>query len=436
MFLLLDCFACSGLIGKNQLKVSPVAIFHKVWYTPVNLAWRYAMDDIIEIHPNINWIGAKDPDLRIFDDLYPTEFGTTYNSYLVRGDNKIAIIDTVKGRYSEEFLAKLRRLVDPAEVDYIIVNHTEPDHSGALAVLLRHCPKAVVVSSQAARNFLGNLLHDPIPSRVVKDGDVIDLGGRQLRFIIAPFLHWPDTMFTLLEEDGVLFTCDAFGAHYSWTHIYADQCPDYTGEIEFYFDCLIRPFKDKALAALAKIRGIRLELLCPSHGPAIRIDPWQTIHAYEQWSTPPDNGPKVLIFYLSPHGNTGKMAEAVARGASLPGLIVETCHITRHTTAELRDLMETADALIFGIPTVNRDIPKPMWDLLANLSTVKPRAGIAGVFGSYGWSGEACKIAEERLRGLNFTLPAPFVRAPFTPRPDALEQCVGLGRAVAEEVLK
>jgi flavorubredoxin len=130
------------------------------------------------------------------------------------------------------------------------------------------------------------------------------------------------------------------------------------------------------------------------------------------------------------------MAKAVARGASLPGLIVETCHITRHTAAELRDLMETADALIFGIPTVNRDIPKPMWDLLANLSTVKPRAGVAGVFGSYGWSGEACKIAEERLKGLNFTLPAPFVRAPFTPRPEALDQCMELGRAVAEEVLK
>ena len=394
------------------------------------------MDDVIEILPNIHWIGAKDPDLRIFDDLYPTEFGTTYNSYLIRGNNKTAIIDTVKGRYSEEFLAKVRLLADPVEVDYIIVNHTEPDHSGSLAALLRLCPNAVVVSSQAARNFLGNLIHGPIPSQVVKDGDVIDLGGKQLRFIIAPFLHWPDTMFTLLEEDGVLFTCDAFGAHYAWSNIFADQCPDYTGEIEFYYDCLIRPFKDKARAALEKITGIRLELLCPSHGPVIRSDPWRIIRLYEKLSAPPDNGKKVLIFFLSPHGNTEKMAEAVAQGAALPGLSVETCHITRHSTAEMRDLMESADALIFGIPTINRDIPKPMWDVLALLSTVKLKAGIAGVFGSYGWSGEACKIAEERLKGLNFKLPAPFVRAPFAPRHDALEQCAELGRVVAEEVMK
>ena len=272
-----------------------------------------------------------------------------------------------------------------------------------------------MVSSQAARNFLGNLLHTPFPSQVVKDGDVIDLGGKHLRFIIAPFLHWPDTMFTLLEEDGALFTCDAFGAHYSWTSIFADQCPDYTGEIEFYFDCLIRPFKDKVLAAIEKIRGERLDLLCPSHGPVIRTEPWQTISAYERWSTPPDNGRKVLIFYLSPHGNTEKMAEAVARGASLPGVTVESCHITRHTATEMRDLMETADALIFGIPTINRDIPKPMWDLLANLSTVRLKAGIGGVFGSYGWSGEACRIAEERLKGLNFKLPAPFRQGSLHP---------------------
>ena len=394
------------------------------------------MDDIIEIKPGIYWIGAKDPDLRIFDDLYPTDFGTTYNSYLIKGNDRIAIIDTVKHRYSEEFLAKVERLVDPAKVDYIVVNHTEPDHSGSLAALLRHCPKAVVVSTQAARNFLGNLLHAPFPSQVVKDGDVIDLGGKHLRFIIAPFLHWPDTMFTLLEEERTLFTCDAFGAHYSWPNIFADQCPDYSGEIEFYFDCLIRPFKDKVLAAIEKIREERLDLLCPSHGPVIRADPWQTINAYEQWSMPPDNGRKVLIFYLSPHGNTEKMAAAVARGASLPGVTVESCHITRHTATEMRHLMETADALIFGIPTINRDIPKPMWDLLANLSTVRLKAGIGGVFGSYGWSGEACRIGEERLKGLNFKLPAPFVRAPFAPLPEALEQCAELGRAVAEEVLK
>lgn len=394
------------------------------------------MYEVIEIKPAIHWIGAKDPDLRTFDDLFPTNCGTTYNSYLIKGSDKIAIIDTVKGNRSEEFLAKVKQLVDPADVDYYIVNHTEPDHSGSLALMLEHSPKAVVVSTQAARTFLGNLIHTPFASHVVKDGEVIDLGGRHLRFIIAPFLHWPDTMFTLLEGDGMLFTCDAFGAHYSGPSIYSDELPDYSDEFKFYFDCIMRPFKEKGLAAIAKIRGERLEMLCPSHGPIYRKEPWRPVNTYEKWCTPSGDGKKVAIFYLSPHGNTERMAAAVAKGAAIAGVTTETCHITQRSPEFIRDLMETADALIFGIPTINRDIPKPMWDVLAYLSTVSLKSGIGGVFGSYGWSGEACRLAEERLKGLNFKLPAAAIRFPFTPRPEALEQCEAFGRAIAEEILK
>jgi flavorubredoxin len=394
------------------------------------------MHDVIEIKPDVYWIGAEDPDLRTFDDLFPTDQGTTYNSFLIKGRDKIAIIDTVKGNRAEEFLAKVKKLVNPADVDYFIINHTEPDHSGSLAFMLEHCPKAQVISTQAAKSFLGNLIHTPFPCHVVKDGEIIDLGGKHLRFIIAPFLHWPDTMFTLLVEEGVLFTCDAFGAHQCGASIFADELPDYLGEMEYYFDCIMRPFKDKALAAIAKIRDERIEAVCPSHGPVIRKDPWHHIGYYETWCKPVENGKKVVLFYHSPHGNTEKMAAAVARGAALPGLTVESYHITHYTADEIRDLMETGDALLFGIPTINRDIPKPMWDVLANLSSVKLKTGLGGVFGSYGWSGEACKIAEERLRGLNFKVPVPAVRFPFTPRPEALEQCEAFGRAIAEEVLK
>jgi NADH oxidase (H2O-forming) len=394
------------------------------------------MDQIIEIKPGIHWIGATDPDLRVFDDLYPTKYGTTYNSYLVKGNNKIAIIDTVKRKYSEKYLAKVRELVDPADVDYYIVNHTEPDHSGSLAFMLEHSPKAVVFSSQAAKTFLGNQIHTPFESHVVKDGEILDLGGRHLRFIIAPFLHWPDTMFTLLEEDGVLFTCDAFGAHYCGTSLFADEVPDFSDEMKFYYDCLVRPFKDKALAAIDKVSGERIEMICPSHGPIRRKDLQEVIGNYVQWSAPPSPEKRVVIFYLSPHGNTEKMAKAVAKGAALPGITTELCHIPSHSTAEIRDLMETADALIFGTPTINRDVPKPMWDTFSCLSMVKLKGNIAGVFGSFGWSGEACKIAEERLKGLNFKLPAQALRFPFCPRPEALEQCEALGRTIAEEVLK
>lgn len=394
------------------------------------------MKDVIEITPGIHWIGAEDPDLRTFDDLFPTEQGTTYNSYLVKGTDKIAIVDTVKETRAAEFLAKVRQLVDPADIDYFIINHTEPDHSGSLAFMLEHCPKAVVVCTQAAKNFLGNLIHTPFTAQVVKEGEVIDLGGKRLRFILAPFLHWPDTMFSLVEEDGVLFTCDAFGAHYCGRSLFADELPDYTKDMEFYFDCIIRPFKDKALAAIEKIRNERVEIVCPSHGPVIRKDPWRHIGYYETWCRPREVGKKMVIFYLSPHGNTERMAVAVASGAARPGLTVESYHINRVSAGEIRDLMEEADALVFGIPTINRDIPKPMWDVLAYLSTVKLKTCIGGVFGSYGWSGEACKMAEERLKGLNFKLPAASLRFPFTPRPEAIEQCEAFGRTIAEEVVK
>jgi NADH oxidase (H2O-forming) len=394
------------------------------------------MKDVIEIGHDIYWIGSEDPDLRTFDDLFPTEKGTTYNSYLIKGRDKIAIVDTVKEERAEEFLAKVKKLVNPADVDYFIVNHTEPDHSGSLAFMLKHCPKAVVYSTTAAKNFLGNLLHTPFESHVVKDGEVLDLGGKRLKFIIAPYLHWPDTMFALEEETGTLFSCDAFGAHYCGDSIFSDELPDYYKDMEFYFDCIMRPFKDKALAAIDKIRNETIHFVCPSHGPVIRQDPWHHISHYEGWCTAKGDGRKVIIFYLSPHGNTEKMSEAVARGASLPGLTVESYHISHLSLNDVRDLMEQGDALIFGIPTINRDIPKPMWDVLSCLSSVKLKGTIGGVFGSYGWSGEACKMGEERLRGLNFKLPAPFVRCQFNPLPEVIEQCEALGRTIAEEVLK
>jgi flavorubredoxin len=398
-----------------------------------------SLSGIVEVRPDVHWVGVPHPDLRVFDDLFPTEHGTTYNAYLIRGAEKTALIDTVKGRFGPELLRKVKRLVDPARLDYVVVNHTEPDHSGALPMLLAEAPRATVLCSATANTFLQKLFHGSFKPVVVKDGEVVDLGGKRLRFIMAPFLHWPDTMFTLLEP-GVLFTCDAFGAHYCGAGVFDDEMPDTTADMKFYYDCLIRPFKDKVLSAVEKIRDERIELICPSHGPVLRRDPWQAISLYESWSL--GGGPaqfgtprKVVIFYMSPHGNTGKMSEAVAAGASLQGVEVLSRHITELAEAEVRDLMEEADALVFGVPTINRDVPKPMWAVLSNLSSVKLKTSIAGVFGSYGWSGEACKLAEDRLRGLRFRLPAPAVRTAFTPTPEVLAECQALGRAVAQEVL-
>lgn len=396
------------------------------------------MTETIEIKDGIYWLGARHPELRVFDDLFPTEHGTTYNSYLIKGTEKNVLIDTVKAKFVDQFLDKVKALIPLEKLDYIVVNHAEPDHSGSLSYLLEHCPNVTVVSTQAAKNFLGNMMHKPFQSKVVKEGDTIELGGRTLRFVMAPFLHWPDTMFTKLEEDTILFSCDAFGAHFCATngHIFNDEMEDFSSAREFYFDCLMRPFKDKVLQAIEKIRHDTITMICPSHGPILRRDPWQAIHQYELWSKPTSFSKKVVLLYISPHGNTEKMAHAVATGARLDGVEVTRHHIVGLSENALRQLMEEADALVFGVPTVNRDVPKPMWDVLALLSSVKLKTNIAAIFGSYGWSGEACKMVEERLKGMGFKLVTDPVRTMFTPTEETLTLCRELGALTAEQVAK
>src|SRR5664279_5096024 len=274
----------------------------------------------IEIKQGLYWIGAEDPDLRVFDDLFPTEHGTSYNAYLLKGSEKTAIIDTVEHKNVDEYMDKVRSLVDPAAIDYIIVNHTEHDHSGSLAYLLELAPQAVVYCTAAAKNFLGKIVHSPFTCQTVKDGDTLDLGGRTLRFITAPFLHWPDTMFTRLEKENILFSCDAFAAHY-WNvgHIFNDECDDFTSARHFYFDCIFRPFKDKVLSAVERIRHDVIDMICPSHGPIIRQDPWKVIQPFETGSKLTCFSKKMFILHSSPHGNTERMAQAVAGGAATIG---------------------------------------------------------------------------------------------------------------------
>ena len=211
------------------------------------------MDHPQEIIPGVSWVGVRHPDLKVFDELFPTRNGTTYNAYLVRGRNQTALIDTVKAPFTAEFLAKLAATGGLEQVDLVVVNHTEPDHSGALLELLKQRPELPVYCTRAAQNFLGQLINGPFNAQVVSDGQELDLGGRTLRFLLAPYLHWPDTMFTYLVEDGVLFSCDAFGSHYCASQLFDDEIPDFSMDFHFYFDCIIRPFKDKVREAVAKV---------------------------------------------------------------------------------------------------------------------------------------------------------------------------------------
>ena len=395
------------------------------------------MDHPQEIIPGVNWVGVRHPDLKIFDELFPTHNGTTYNAYVVRGRDKTALIDTVKAPFTAEFLAKLAAIGGLEQIDLVVVNHTEPDHSGALLELLKQRPELPVYCTRAAQNFLGQLINGPFNAQVVSDGQELDLGGRTLRFLLAPYLHWPDTMFTYLVEDGVLFPCDAFGSHYCASQLFDDEIPDFSKDFHFYFDCIMRPFKDKVREAVAKVDQLELKMICPSHGPIHRRDPKGAVDSYRRWSAPPPTiaKPRALLLTLSSHGNTRSMAAVIGDELGKLDFHVTELRMYEMRDSDLRDELELADLILVGTPTINRDAPPQIWHALSLFSLVTPKAKIAAVFGSFGWSGEAIKMVEERLQGLRFKLPVPSLSVRFTPTEENLKSCQDFARLAAANVL-
>ena len=383
------------------------------------------MEQYQEVTSKVFWVGVRHAELEMFDELFPTHNGTTYNSYVVRGEQKTALIDTVKAPFTDEFFAKVEAACGLDQIDLVVINHTEPDHSGALARLLEKRPDLPVYCSRPAQNFLSQLLNKPFNAQVVSDGDEIDLGGRTLRFMLAPYLHWPDTMFTYLVEDAVLFPCDAFGAHYCAKKLFDDEIPDFSQDFHFYFDCIMRPFKEKVRAAVAKVDELELKMICPSHGPIRRIDPRAVVDAYRRWSALPPAQPKprALMLTLSAHGKTRSMAAAMQEELEEQNFNVVELHLCEMRDSDLRDELELADLILVGTSTINRDAPPQVWHALSLFSLVTPKAKVAAAFGSFGWSGEAVKLVEERLKGLRFKLPVPGLKLRFAPTEDDLREC-------------
>ncbi len=390
------------------------------------------MENSIQVVHGVHWVGVRHPDLKVFDDLFPTRNGTTYNSYLIQGTNKTALIDTVKEPFAGEFFSKVGEHIDPAKVDIVVVNHTEPDHSGAVAQLIEKNPAVQVYCSKAGENFLKQLLNRSFNAVIVNDGDEVDLGGKTLRFIMAPYLHWPDTIFTYLVEEELLFPCDAFGAHYCPDKLFDDEINEFYSDFHFYFDCIVRPFKDKVRDALKKCEGLPIKMVCPSHGPIRRSSGQFAIESYARWCAAPSNSgkPKALLAVLSSHGNTRDMAKVIETELFAQGVDVTTFALSDMRDDDYRDALEHADVLLIGTPTIQRDAPPHVWHALSLISSVTPKSKLGAVFGSFGWSGEAVKMVEQRLTGLKYKLVAEGLTFRFTPTKENMEAC----RAFAEQV--
>lgn len=396
----------------------------------------------VEIAPNTHWIGALDPSLREFDIILKTANGTTYNAYCVRGTQGVAIIDTVKASHAEEFFRRLEQVARYDEISTIVLNHLEPDHTGALPELMRRAPQAKLYISAKAQLMLKALVKNTeLDYAVVETGDHVDLGGRTLRFFSTPFLHWPDTQCTLVEELGVLFSGDVFGCHFCDARLFNDKVGDFRFSFEYYYQHIMRPFREHVLTALQLIEPLDLKLIAPAHGPVLREAPRSYVQRYRQLASPllhnevGSNHKSLLVFYISSYGNTAQMAHAVAEGAeTVTGIRVSLYDLQAMGDLPFVDLIEEADGIAFGSPTINGDAVKPVWDLLSSLAVIKVSDKLGAAFGSYGWSGEAINMIEDRLRGLKLRVPLKGVRARLIPTEGELEKCRDLGKQLAEHL--
>ncbi len=382
----------------------------------------------VQLTSGIHWVGAQDPDLRVFDIIMQAPQGTSYNAYLVCAE-KIALIDTVKQGSYDQLIGRIRSLIDPSRIDYIILNHTEPDHSGTMGELLAEAPKATVYGSRAAGIFVQQILNHDIKFNTVTNGDILDLGNKQLQFISAPNLHWPDSIFTYVAQDRILFTCDVFGSHYCGPKLFDDEIGNFKQSFKYYFDHIIRPFKADVLAAADKIKDLAIDMIAPSHGPILRTDVQRYIDSYVKWSKPPAcDKPSVVIAYISAYGNTRRMAEAIAEGVRQAGGEAKLYDALNVDMDKFRDDVECASGVIVGSPTINADAVKPVWDVLSSLATIKLKGKQAAAFGSYAWSGEAVKLLTERLKGLKFKVSEPGLNIKLVPTEADLEKCIQLGK--------
>jgi flavorubredoxin len=362
-----------------------------------------------------------------------THYGTSYNSYFINAD-KIAIIDTVKKSFQEDYLDKIRKLCNPEDISYIICNHTEPDHSGSLRHLLDIAPNATVVGSGQALNYLSEMIDQPYSTLKVKDGDSLDLGNKTLRFIGASNLHWPDTIYTYLEEEQILFTCDSFGAHFCTEKIFDDEVGDYTEAFNYYFEVILKPFSKFMLKAINKIENLDIRMICPGHGPVLRSNWKEKVElskkqAEEYMQTQNSRQERILITYVSAYGYTGEMAGRIADGIREAGDIeVEVIDIENLPLGEMEESIVRCGGLLIGSPTINRNTLLPVYKLFSVINPIRDKGKLAASFGSYGWSGEAVPLIEDHLRNLKLEIVQDGLATKFFPSEEQTESLHEFGR--------
>lgn len=360
----------------------------------------------LKLREGFYWTGIVDDSLRVFDIIMYTEFGTTYNSYVLKAGDKTILFETAKERFWDDYLEKLEEVTTVSEIDYLVVSHTEPDHAGSVERLLDLCPHLKIISTGTANGFLKDIVNRDFTGIVIKDGQSMRIGNKTLCFMAVPNLHWPDTMYTYIEEEQILVTCDSFGSHYGFHDVLVSKVEnweDYEKATKYYFDCIIGPFKSYMIKALERVRQLDVTMICTGHGPVLDTKLEQMYQWYETWCTVhnPNQRKTVIIPYVSAYGYTKQVAEDIAVGIRECGEIdVRLYDMVEEDAGKVVEELGFADGILFGTPTIVGEALKPVWDLTLAMTPVTHGGKLAGAFGSYGWSGEGVPHIEERLRQL------------------------------------
>ena len=391
----------------------------------------------IKVTDNVYWVGAIDWTIRDFHG-YTTPRGSTYNAYLVMADD-ITLIDTVKAPFKDEMLSRIKSVVDPSKIKYIISNHSEMDHSGSLPDVIDFIKPEKVFASAVGVKTLKELFHDQHEIIPVKDGETLSLGNMELTFMETRMIHWPDSMFTYLAADELLFSQDAFGMHLASFERFADEIPAATLEYEgaTYYANIVLPYSPIVLKALDKVAasGLKIKIIAPDHGPVWRRDIGRIIELYKQWALQKPTAKAVVVYGTMWH-STEKMAQAISESLAQAGVRVKLFSMNETHRSEVVYEVLDAGALIVGSPTLNNNILPQMADVMTYLKGLKPANLIGAAFGSYGWSGESVKHLESILKEMKVEIAAESISVKHVPDSDVLEKCREMGKTIAAELLK
>ena len=391
--------------------------------------------NLIEIAKDIYDVGVIDWNIRDFHG-YSTYQGTSYNAFLIV-DEKIALIDTVKKEFSDQLLENITKIVDPKKIDYVISNHTEMDHSGSLPRVMHKIGenKPLYCSKMGLKN-LSRHFPQKWNYHGIENGEALSLGKRTLTFLETRMLHWPDSMFSYVNEDKILFSSDAFGQHYAGHEKFDDQIGDsIMPHAKKYFANILLLYSPLILKLLENVTelGLKIDMICPDHGIIWRKDPGKIINAYAKWSRQEPEQKAVVVYDTMWH-STETMAEEIAQGIVEEGVIARPMHIRSSHRSEIMTEVLDAAAVIVGSPTLNNQLFPTVSDFLTYMKGLKPKNKIGAAFGSYGWSGESVKLITQELEAMNFDIIDPGVKVQYVPDQDGKNACLELGRKIGKAI--